>query len=418
MAVDTTKRRKRGKKRSHPLLEDASNKEIRYFAKLPSRHQKKLNRRLKKCSKLSSSNVPTRFRILASQLPRRVKNDLLMSFRYGMSNAKDARRAEFMLSMPLGSPAPSLVSTSFDTCLSEAMNTLNRTIYGQQAAKNAILRHLGRLLLNPSAPCKPLALCGPPGVGKTRIAKDGIAAAMNRPFSMLALGGASDAHILCGHSFTYEGSTPGFIASSFATHQTRDIVVLLDEVDKVGDRHSSELQSALIHITDPVQNDTFVDDYLGSDVPLDLSSVLWILSLNDAGRLSPVLADRVELITLDGYKREEQKAICKDFMIPRIWEGQLKQKRPVFIDDDCLDALLKHANADQICGMRSAESLLSNVLTEVAIARTIMQHDTSNSTFCNSNVVASANHDRLTFEMLKLPAATVHEGIPPLQMYS
>ena len=136
-------------------------------------------------------------------------------------------------------------------------------------------------------------------------------------------------------------------------------------------------------------------------------------------KMSPVLADRVEMITLQGYTNKEQKAICRDFMIPRIWNNQLHQTRPVAVDDDCLDALLKHANStSDPCGMRKAEFVLTNLLTEIALARNIDCRDGQHFSYCNCQRVRCACHDRITLDMLQLSKSDIPEAVPPMSMYS
>lgn len=253
--------------------------------------------------------------------------------------------------------------------IGNAKDILNNEHYGMEAAKERILEHLAILKLtknannNNNSKSPILLLNGPPGVGKTSLAKS-IASSLDSQFQRISLGGINDFADLKGHRRTYVGANPGLIIQALRRAKTMNPVILLDEIDKIGvANNKGNPEAALLEILDPEQNVNFTDHYVG--FPVDLSKVIFIATSNDKWEISEPLRDRMETIDLDGYNYKEKVKIAEQYILPRQLKRNGLSEGQVIMDVEVFNHI---ANAyTHEAGIRNFERLIGKVCRKKAI---------------------------------------------------
>jgi ATP-dependent Lon protease len=234
--------------------------------------------------------------------------------------------------------------------LKEAEKILNEQHFGLDKVKDRLLEFLAVIKRRKQIKGPILCLVGPPGVGKTSLGKS-VADALGRKFARIALGGMRDEAEIRGHRRTYVGALPGRIIQTLKRVESRNPVILLDELDKVGADFRGDPAAALLEVLDPAQNSTFTDYYL--DLPFDLSRVLFITTANWLDPIHPALRDRLEVIELPSYTESEKLQIAKRYLVPRQLQEHGLEKKEVKIPDSTIRQVIQDYTRE--AGVRQLE---------------------------------------------------------------
>lgn len=281
-----------------------------------------------------------------------------------------------LMKMPSGSHEGTIVRNYIDKCLEipfgrftkDSINLeasrrlLNKEHYSLDKVKERIIESLAVYKRNPDFSGQILCLAGPPGVGKTSIVKS-LAKSMNRKYVRIALGGIHDEAEIRGHRRTYIGAMPGRIAEAVIKSGVMNPVILLDEIDKVGNDYKGDPASALLEALDPEQNFSFADHYI--DFPLDLSKVLFITTANDISAIPAPLLDRMEVIELNSYTSPEKFHIAKEHLIKKEMKRHKLTARQFKITDEAVYRLIDCYTAE--AGVRNLEKLIASLCRKASV---------------------------------------------------
>ncbi len=316
--------------------------------------------------KLSSMSIPTKISAL-SKLNILEHMDSSSSEYYKIKNWYDG-----LIKVPFGVYHQLPINKEDSTeniCnfLKTIQNNLNSAVYGHERAKNDIIQIVSQWITNPSSTNKVLALQGPPGTGKTSLIKDGVAKALNRPFSFITLGGATDGSYLEGHSYTWEGSMCGRIISILKETKCMNPVIYFDEVDKISQtHHGKEIVGILTHLTDTSQNNEFHDKYY-SGVDFDLSKALFIFSFNDENNVDPILKDRMTIVKIKEFKINEKIEISEKYIIPKTLNNIGFKQEDIIFNSEIIKYIIN--KCPQEGGVRGLKKAFETIIMKLNVIR-------------------------------------------------
>ncbi|MDE5974661.1 MAG: AAA family ATPase, partial [Eubacterium sp.] len=286
------------------------------------------------------------------------------------------KECDKLMKMPLGSHEATVVRNYLDKCLElpfgifskdninlkRARQKLDKDHYGLDKVKERVIDALAVYRRNPDFNGQIICLAGPPGVGKTSIVKS-LAAAMNRKYVRVALGGIHDEAEIRGHRKTYIGAMPGRIIDAVIKSGSMNPIILLDEIDKLGNDYKGDPSSALLEALDPEQNNTFTDHYI--DFPFDLSKVMFITTANDTTAIPAPLYDRMEVIELNSYTAEEKFHITKNHLLKKEMAKHCLSAREFKISDSGILSVIDYYTRE--AGVRRLEKEIAALCRKAII---------------------------------------------------
>ena len=281
--------------------------------------------------------------------------------------------------------------------LKKCEENLNKCVHGHDNSKKSILRLIGQWI-NGKNNGSCIGLCGPPGVGKTTLCKNGLAKCLinengeSRPIAFLALGGATNGSILEGHSYTYLGSTWGKIVDILIETECMNPIIYIDELDKISmSEHGREISGILTHITDKTQNMEFEDKYFAG-VKIDLSKILFVFSYNDSSKIDRILKDRITEININPLSKIDKLVITQKYVFPEILETVGFSNKEILLSDRTTEIIIDKYTYE--AGVRKLNEILFDIVRELNLKK-IMNSDI--------NFPYSINLDFITELMLDKP---------------
>jgi endopeptidase La len=317
------------KKINSPNLFNLINRNLSFYMQMKiKKGSNNIKNELDKIKSITIETIDYKTQLLSMKnIPTNIKNITLEKIEEMKSQNNEFYKqktfVEYIIKFPWSS---SYIINNHVQYLSNLKEKLDNLTYGHSEPKNILLETIANWISNPDSCGRPLGFVGPPGVGKTLLAKS-ISKAMDIPFAEITLGGQNDGELLHGHGYTYSGSQPGLIIKKMVEMGKDRCILYFDELDKTTSKHgsSNEISNILIHLTDPNMNKSFQDRFFqGINFPLD--KVIMIFSYNDSDKIDPILLDRLREIRIKPYTMEDKLLIVRDFIIP-----ELKSQIPINI---------------------------------------------------------------------------------------
>lgn len=252
--------------------------------------------------------------------------------------------------------------------LNEMEEKLNKEIYGHKEAKTKVIQMLGKLISVQNNNIHPIALSGPPGVGKTKFAQI-LAECLKIPFIQITLGGQNDGELLHGHGYTYSGAQPGLIIKKMVEVGTARCIMYFDELDKCVSRSGggvNEVMSILIHLTDPMTNNKFQDRFF-QEITFPLNKVIFMFSFNDIEKIDKILLDRMEVINVNSYSINDKINISKNYLLKNLYREVNFKEEDIIFTDEMIKKIIEEYTYEP--GVRKLKRNLENILLNLNIDR-------------------------------------------------
>jgi len=359
------------------LYNKYTREEIGYFNDLNNQKKDEIYEMEKEIDEYKSIKEPLRFKFLSMKttIPNKIailrKYDEFMRLTpFSSEYSKLGKWITSVSQLPLGVYKEIRQEKNISKFLTDIHNNLDKVIYGHTDTKEQIIRILAQFISNPDAKGYVIGIQGSMGVGKTKFIKDGIAKVIGFPLAFIALGGISDSSYLKGHSYTYEGSTYGKIVEQLIKAKVMNPIFFFDELDKVSTgRYGEEIINTLIHITDGTQNEKFSDKYL-EELELDLSKSIIFFTFNDINRVNPILRDRMIVINIDKYSREDKLKLTRHSLLEVIYKSYNFKETDVEMTDEMIYYIIDKTTEED--GVRNLQRNINNIYSYINMNRYIL----------------------------------------------
>jgi endopeptidase La len=372
-------------------VNDSNGTLLEYFDNMNKTDKLNSIKYMKEINSYQSNDKPLLFKILNMTTSLANKNHILKKYLGLVSSRGESSKLKSWIDSVMTIPFGLFTGTNIKTLnpnqiklfLSNLQKTMDDAVWGHDEAKRHIIQIMGQQFRNPNAKGNMIGIHGPAGNGKTTLIKEGISKAMNKPFIFISLGGATDSSFLEGHSFTYEGSICGRIASGIIESKCMDPIIYFDELDKISKTtKGDEIANILVHLTDPVQNNHFKDKYFHG-IDFDLSKVTFIFSYNDPSTINPILMDRITQVETKFLLTTQKIHIAQKYLIPSILKEMGLENNSIVIPNDTIKYMIETYTKEG--GVRKIKELLYSVVRELNIA------NLTKMTFDNCNIIFPYN---------------------------
>ena len=317
---------------------------------------------------ISLSKIPENYKLQAITKEK----GLLLNF--GPSASKDKEWIETLLKIPFDTYSTLQVNkeSTIETIkeyFKSVTNTLEEASYGMENVKEEVIDYISQMIsTNGNAMPRVICIQGVQGSGKTSIVRNGISKVLNRPFQQINMGGITDADYLIGHDSTYVGSKPGRIVQALINSKVMNPIIFMDEVDKISaTEKGNDIQSVLIHLTDPIQNKDFQDKYF-SGLNIDVSKAIFIFSCNDENKLSPILKDRLNIIKIKEPSIQDKTVIGKKYLLKELVGNVGLSFENIKLEDDVVKHIINSYCKDDV-GVRGLKKCIESILMKINSAR-------------------------------------------------
>ena len=380
--------------KDNPNFKNYSRQDVEYFLNLNKKKKNEIIKIEKETNNTNKEEIPLRFKILNSNISSQIKSIAIKKL--NLLNSMNERSGEYfkiltyvenLCKIPCGIYKPLAVSNrnepnQISNFLKKSYDILNTNVYGHKNSKEQIVRIIAQWVSNPSLKGNCIGIHGSPGVGKTKLIKDGLCKALDLPFVFIPLGGVNDSSYLTGHSFTYEGSIHGKIVDSLMKANCMNPIIYFDELDKISDSpRGLEIINTLIHLTDSTQNDSFFDKYF-YDIPLDLSKSLIVFTYNNDDFINPILKDRMIRISTEDYSIKDKVNISKEFLIPELCKDFNFNNSDLVFTDNIIRYIVSRTDSEN--GVRNLKRSLECIISNINLYRLVNFNNSSNKTTRNN----------------------------------
>jgi len=363
------------------LYDKYTKEETKYFNTLDNKKKEEIYNVEKQIGNYKIFKEPLRFKFLS--LNTTINNKLMILRKYENYNKLSSHSSEYyklnkwistVAQLPLGVYKEiNTKKKDISEFLLNIRKGLDKNIYGHTETKEQLIRILAQYISNPNAKGYVIGIQGSMGVGKTKFIKDGIAKVINFPMAFIPLGGVSDSSYLKGHLYTYEGSTYGKITEELIKAKTMNPIFLFDELDKVSNSvYGKEIINTLIHITDATQNEKFNDKYM-EEIDLDLSKSIIFFTFNDINNINPILRDRMIIISVNKYTREDKLKLVKHSLLETIYKSYNFTNTDIILSDEMIYYIID--NTTQEDGVRNLQRNINNIYSHINMNRYITVND-------------------------------------------